>query len=746
MAGQAPKSRYVSFPARGVLNEINTPAAVGGSGLTAAVNLIYHRQGAWGKRTGSNSTVLPPGEAQTPVSGFRWYKAYPPSKAITKLVTYAQGVLSIGNDPHHLNSIGTFALSGTTAPCFTSARDPQANSGQGADVLIVTGLILPAGVNSGSPSTGQITITGLPGTQPNGVYATITVSDGTHTITCPRYYILGTDNPASIASQLCILINQTNAYLNNGAQSYPPWLGEFFYTATNQPFGATQGSGGANPGSPQPGAAPPSATIYLGANEGGTSTNAFTYSITLNTGSGGAGTLAVTPSGATNMTGGGAAWSGPARYETPSSGVGNLVPLSYMAPNAFSQCVTWHNHVWFWGDPGTPDTVFASDIFQPEAFTFMIQNGPSAGPNVGTMNGANNGGYQIGPGDGDREVQACIPIGNAMYVLKTANIYMIEGYDFQQGEYQFSVTPQVSGYGIPNPYCAAVLENELIFWSGRKFLRLAVGAYEPEHIGFPIPFSEGTVSGAGSQLLVRCVAGDFQVKAALTNNFGLPQPYPDATIIYRSLALWAFDATESGAANTVMVYDDEATQERQQYAWAPWSGWSVGCWIQQGTGPTPSGNDVDAPIAYFIDSAGFAIHQVGAIAASDSGTAIPWMAQTGWVDFSSPEVLKNAHRMFLTVEAQAGATLSAILAPGRIIPNSGQVLPYNTTPITLTFAPTLAPSSSGAESLNDMERYIEPSIQAESIVVQITEPGSSLTGFELQSWSIDVNPEEAMQP
>jgi hypothetical protein len=743
MSGQAPRSRYVSFPCKGVLNEVNTPPAVGGSGLTAAVNLIYHRQGSWGKRTGSTSVPLPTGESQTPVSGFRWYKAYPPSAAITRLVTYAQGVLSIGSTPFTLNVIGEFALSGTTAPCFTSARDPQANSGNGADVLIVTGLILPGGANSGSPSTGKITITGLPGTQTNGVYVTITVSNGTQTITCPRYYILGTDNPASIASQLCILMNQTNAYLNNGSQAYAPWLGEFFYTATNQPFGATQGSGGANPGSPQTGAANPSATIYLGANEGGTTTNAFTYFITLNNGSSGVGTLAVSPSGSTNMTGGGAAWSGPARYETPGSGVGSLIPLSYMAPNAFAFCTTWHNHVWYWGEAGNPDTVFASDIFQPEAFTFMIQNGPTTGPNVGTMFGATNGGYQIGPGDGDRQVQACIPIGNAMYVIKTANIYMIEGYDFQQGEYLFSVTPQVSGYGIPNPYCAAVLENELIFWSGRKFLRLAVGAYEPEHIGFPIPLSEGTASTSGSQLLVRCVAGDFQVQAALTNNFGLPQPYPDSTVIYRSMALWAFNATGSGY---VMAYDDEATQERQQYAWAPWSGWDVGCWIQQGTGPSPTGNDVDRPVAYFIDSQGIAIHEVGANATKDSGAAIPWMAQTGWVDFSSPEVLKNAHRMFLNVEAQAGATLTATLAPGRIIPNSGQVLPYNTTPITLTFAPTLAPSSSGAESLNDMERYIEPSIQADSIVVQITEPGSSFTGFELQAWSIDVNPEEAFAP
>ena len=142
-ASPTPRNRYVSFPCSGVLTEIATPAAVGGSGLTACQNLTYHRQGAWGKRTGSSREQINFGTYPTnptPVSGCRWYRAYP--QPITKLVVYAQGTLMIGNDHFSLEPIGSFALSGSTAPSFCSMRDPQANYSVkgGADVLIIAGL------------------------------------------------------------------------------------------------------------------------------------------------------------------------------------------------------------------------------------------------------------------------------------------------------------------------------------------------------------------------------------------------------------------------------------------------------------------------------------------------------------------------------------------------------------------------------------------------------------------------------
>ena len=198
-ASPTPRNRYVSFPCSGVLTEIATPAAVGGSGLTACQNLTYHRQGAWGKRTGSSREQINFGTYPTnptPVSGYRWYRAYP--QPLTKLVVYAQGTLMIGNDHFSLEPIGSFALSGSTAPSFCSMRDPQANYSVkgGADVLIIAGLVQP----HGSFGTGQIVISGLPGSAPTSFWS-ITVQNGSDAaITTPNYYTLATDNPASIAN------------------------------------------------------------------------------------------------------------------------------------------------------------------------------------------------------------------------------------------------------------------------------------------------------------------------------------------------------------------------------------------------------------------------------------------------------------------------------------------------------------------------------------------------------------------
>jgi hypothetical protein len=740
-----PRNRFVSFPCSGVLNEAQTPSQVGGSGLTATQNLIYHRNGSWGKRTGTTRFQLPNGPTQTPVSGFRWYRAWP--SPLTQLVVYAQGKLSMGNTPSTLSPIGPFALSGTQPPDFCSARDPQAGSA-GADVLIITGLVLP----NGSFATGDITITGLPSIQPGNVYITVTVSNGTNSVTTPKYYILGTDDPASIAAQLCILINETAAFLAPDATPpYPPFIGEAYSVGSTPPVGNLDSSGQG-----QSGCAVPTATIFLGARRGGNAGNGYTYSVTLSGTSGGNGTPLMiatqnqgpVASGTLNDTfsGGGQPWSGPARFNEQD---GIVEGLSFMAPNAFSGCVTWHDHVWFWGDPNNPDTVFASDILQPECFTYMIENGPSTGPGVGKMTSPNNGGYAIGEGDGDPNVQACVPVGNALYVLKTASIYMFEGYDFQAGEYSFSVTPQIMDHGIPSPDCVDALENELIFWDGRSMMRLAVGSYELEHIGAPIPFTEGYISN-GNQQLMKVIAGDFQVEVALNNQYGIYAPFAGTSIIYRSMALFAFDRG-SAAANTIAVYDDEASNTLGQYAWTNWSGWNVGAWIMQGSGPNPGGTDVDNPYLYYIDPQGQFLYRVGGNATSDAGNPIPWMAQTGFVTFATPELLKNATRLFLNVEATAGANLMATIVPGRIIPpQPNQILPYGTKPQTIAFNPTIAPAN--AEALNTLEQMIfnpnlpgaQP-IQADSVLVQFTEDGTSFAGLEMLSWGTDLHPEEAFQ-
>lgn len=741
-----PRNRFERIPCSGVLNEYLTPLAVGGSGLTACENLIYHRQNAWGKRCGSVSTLLPHGPTTTPVSGFRWYRAFP--SPLTKLLVYAQQKLSIGNSPSSLSVIGTHALSGADAPMFCAANDPQAGTA-GADVVIIAGLVLP----NGSFSTGNITITGLPDTQPTaGTNITIVLSDGVNTVTVPSYYILGTDNPASIAAQLVDLINASAAFLNPSATPpFPAFLGEAYSVASTPPVGALNPAGHGQAACPLP-----TATIYLGARKGGAAGNSYTYTVTLNHTSGGDGTplkiatannAAVTNGTLSDtMGGGGNTWSGLARYDNAD---GILVGLSYMAPNAFTGVTFWHDHVWAWGDPNNPDDLFACDILQPESWTFMIENGPVTGPSVGKMTGPNNGGYHIGKGDGDPVVQNCIPIGNALYVFKTSHIYMIEGYDFQQGEYQFSVTPQVEDYGIPAPDCVDVLENELVFWSGRQMMRLAVGSYEPEHIGKPIPYTEGNFSKR-NQDIMRVVAGNFQVQAMLTNQYGMPQPFASSTLIYRSMMLVAGSHGGSNA-QIIAVYDDEASNDKGQYAWSIWDGWEVGCWILQGNGPAVGGGDVDNPYLYFIDPDGIAIHRVGADPSFDDGVAVPWMAQTGWVDYGTPEVIKNAQQLFLNAETTDGANFTATLAPGRIVdPAPNWDSTFGTTPQTIAFQPTLAPT--GDEANNDMSQYaanpngngiVPTPIQAQAIMYQFNEDGTSGAGLELLSYGLDIRPEEA---
>ena len=368
MAASPPKDRFLSFQCNGLLNEWLTPLNVDGGALTDGENFIYHRDGAWAKRPGAHRTTFATYPTVTPVSGYRWYRAWP--NPTTKTVAYARNHLYIGRDEYSFSDLGKYDLSGQYAPCFTSMRDPQARQGQGADILIITGLVLP----NGSFGTGQMTISGLPGTQPNGGYITVTLADGNgNTVVTPRYYVTGADNPDSIASNLCQLINASAAFLTFFTSlGFPPFIGESYFTSTTLPYGAPDANN-----QPQTGSSNPTATIFLGGRYGGSADNNITYAITMRQTwepTVGVSTLAVSP-GTTNFTGGGQSWSGPAKYEPEMGTMGTIGGLSYMAPNAFSFCTTWHQHLWLWNDPGNPDTVFASDIFQPEAYTFMLENG-----------------------------------------------------------------------------------------------------------------------------------------------------------------------------------------------------------------------------------------------------------------------------------------------------------------------------------------------------------------------------------
>ena len=749
-----PQSRFDAFDCTGVLNQWLNPTQVGAQGLTACNNLQYHRQGTWAKRPGATRVALPANQSDVLVSGFRWYRTFP--SVVTKLFVWQQKQLLVGNSPDTLAPVpagpsGAASLTSNISPDFCSARDPQAGP-NGADICIMTGITLA----TGSFSSATITIRGLPAANLATTAALqLTVSDGSNPVTTASYQVLPTDNPSSIANQLVIMLNETAAYLY-GANSatFPAYLGTSWYNTPNP----DQTTVPANPPNPQ-------AIVHLGARTGGSAGNNLTISLTatdVTSATSPAYPMSFTltnPSGATaqttggagahtigplNFSGGGNPWSGPVRYDNHD---GFLTGLSYMAANAFTGCSSWHDHVWFWGDPNNPDTVFASDLLQPESFTFMAQNGGMDADGTKPI----NGGYNIGPGDGDPAVQCCVPNGNSLYIFKTGTIYQVTGYDFQAGEYQFSVTPQVVGYGIPSRDCVDVLEGQFVFWSGKKFLRLAVGAYEPEHIGLPVALTEGLAS-LGDQTLVKVAAGDFVVQTTLTDIYsplgfgfgggGGPGAPPQQPILLRSVALFAVD-TGSGAPNTILIYDDEKTAfSGGNYAWSIWNGWNIGCWIKYGAGVNPSGKQ-DRPRLYFVEPSGQFMYHAGNDPVSDWGNPIPWTAQTGWIDFTTPELIKNIHEFYLRVETTVGSTFTVTVIPARIVPPIGQTSQFPVAPVSFAFAPALAANQ--REALNDLKAFIQAALRTQACMVQFFEDGTSFSEFELQSYGIDCNPQEAYQ-
>lgn len=577
-----------------VLNEGRTPSQV--PGLTACSNLLYRRFGAWGKRAGSGivyQASITGSFPNAPVSGIRWYRTSP--SLLTKLVISAQGALWGGGDPGTpisptaLSKITDFSSGNTVPVSFCSAYDPALGGGMnpGGDILII------CGATTSNLGVAQASI--APGAFAVGDTAQIQVV-GPATVTTPNYVVLATDNAQSIALQLVQALNVSAAVAPG-----TPFLAQAFAQAGN---------------------------IDVGALVSGVGGNAYTVQIIKN----------AAPVGMpTAFTGGGGGTAGPLKYDGTT-----LTALSYQITRPFTGCVTWHNHVWFWGDPAFPNTLYASDLNMPESFAFMVSNGP----------------YAIGLGDGDPGIQTCIPIGNVLYVFKSNSVYAIAGYDFQQGEYQFNVQPALRSYGIPSPGCAAALNDTIVFWSGSSFNRLFVGATQPEPIGRNIPITSGKISG-GNQKLIRAVAGDFSMQVALNGSFPLPGAQTIQTFL-NNVALFAVD-TGGGVANNVMVFDQDASQELQAEAWSTWNGfgWSVAAWIPFPGGENTAGSGLDVPTLYWVQQPGnspIKVIQYGQNATQDpGGVSIPWVVQTGWIDMGSPSLLKELHRVYLDLETLPGA-------------------------------------------------------------------------------------------
>lgn len=696
MSATAPERKFFPVPLGGVWDEASSPRRVG-PGLTSWQNGVYRRLGSWGKRPGSKQVygIASPGPtSDTAVSGIRWYRGNP--SAFTALVVAAQGALWEGADPNlgsptPLHQIASFPGQSPQPAAFCSAYDPSADNATGSDVLIICGFTGPYGF-----ATGEFT---LSGTLTPGGTIKITL-DGTD-IT-PTYTILPTDNLAIVASNLVDIINNS-PFVVPGEGQVPNWSQALLLPA---PFGGT------------------SASFMVAALNGGTGGNALTYGGTLS-GAGitlTAGTLTATNSGATgaeNLTGGGATTSAPLKWDGST-----LMGLSPYITNPFTGCVSWHSHVWFWGDPSFPDTMFASDINQPEGWAFMTQNG----------GGGTSGGYNIGQGDGEPTIRAAVPIGNLMYVFKAGDIYAVSGYDFQSGEYQFQVAPAIQGIGTPFKECVTVLNNALVFWDGSRFRRLPVGAFETEEIAVTIPFTMGKVAN-GNQSLMRCAAGSFPIAIApLDGVYQPPVPRPGSDM-WPNLVLFACD-TGNGVADTVLVYDDSASAVIGNYAWAPWTGWTVGAFVAFGHGQNAEGTlQVEPSVLLWIPpigSAQFPVNQFGALGASDSGAPIPWAATTGWIDIESTSFLtKDIHRVFLEIEATPGVTMQIVVSKASNIP----VQPFMPGQPSITQRAATFPATTGTrgvEAFQILIAQLQPTLEkGYAFMVNLSNAGLNNEVFEV---------------
>lgn len=302
-------------------------------------------------------------------------------------------------------------------------------------------------------------------------------------------------------------------------------------------------------------------------------------------------------------------------------GTNAVVPLSTTITQLFTGVTFFHEHLWFWGDPNFPTNVYASDLGAPESFAFSNTYG----------------GYQIGRGDGDPNVQICIGNGPLLYAFKNNNIYGFEGYDFSQGDYQFQLQPIVQGIGTTAPFSVQVLNNRLIWWSGKDFWTLGIGESVPTRIGTPIVKTIASIA-MGNQAQIRSAAGDFLVQT-LAGFF-----------VYTNVYLFAFPAA-SGPNDTILIYDGDAAQ-RGKPAWTIWKGLNVGAFMPFGGGPG------DNPFLYYGDSVLSQVSFIGGHPTADqlaNGTlnAIPYTAQTGRNVAGASDRKKRLDRVYLDVESNA---------------------------------------------------------------------------------------------
>lgn len=689
MANKQPLWKFPELPFGGVWDESTTPRKVGDAGgMVSCSNNFYHRSGSWSKRPGAAFSYKAQSRgplAGKPSSGVRWYRVV--QSPLTHTVVASEGALLTGDDPGTSNptaliQIATFTGQSDIPVSFAPARDPWAGNYQGEDELIICGFSGPY-----RAATGSIIFSGSVPNNTNQVLSiAVQANNATAFVTTIDYTVLQTDNPTTVAQNMSTLLNETSA-ATAGMPS--PFLSQSTWSSVATPL---------NPNG--------NAALHIGALVSGAIGNQITYgAITSGSHQG----ISVSVNWSTvpaNLEHGGDNITAPLKYDGAT-----VQGLGYQIKQPFTGCVAWHNHVWFWGDPNNPETLFASDINEPEGFTFMTQYG----------------GYFIGPGDGGVDIQNCVPIGNTLYVFKMNSIYAVTGYDFQAGEYQFQITPIIIGEGIPAPGCVAILDNALVFWNGTAFKRLQVGAFETEHIGAPLLRTQGIVA-QGDPTLMRTVAGDFPYQSLLNGAYDPGGEGGVANEILPSVAMFAFDSG-NGAADQVLVYDDAATQKLGNYAWSLWSGhsWIVGYWIPFGTGNNDAGGQDQYQLIWLGPLNSDSVtpvegYEFGASPGKDDKYPIAWSVQTGWYTTGTAVLQKDMHRVALEAEATNGALISATL----ITPT--------TAPYTITFPATTA--TKGNETYQILWGEVNPRIYSQAFMFTFTESGLN-TAYELLSLTLE---------
>lgn len=389
----------------------------------------------------------------------------------------------------------------------------------------------------------------------------------------------------------------------------------------------------------------------------------------------------------------------------------HLTQLNSSIANHFTGCCFWHNHVFLWGDPNNPDTVFATDLGNPESYVFSTSYG----------------GYLIGQGDGDPTVQVCVPLGPTLAVFKTSSVYAMAGYDFYAGDYQFQLAPWLSDAGTTAPHSVAVVRGTLVFWNGQSFYRLFPNALEAINIGLPLLQSTALIA-QGNQSLMRSVAGDFLVQTA--------GGYQSYTGVY----LCAVDSGD-GAADEICVYDDDATQFAGKPAWTKWAGLTVGALV-------PWGGPGDLKLLYIGSGLAGSAALLGGSPTADVGTTpIDVVVQTGRDTGGNDETIKNVGQLYLNVESTSATFVIEVVTDQLSTSATTQVVDAVTGIPAVVGTAVVGIAQVGpliSTQYQSSSAPIEPSLRGRNFQFQISE-SSATSAYEIVELAYYIEAEETLR-